>query len=79
MKLYLLGVSTIHAAKRWPAPDGWVEVNEPVGTIGIAHYARKQLEDMVLVDLPKPGEEAWVRIEQADASAARVTGWKLRD
>lgn len=31
----------------------WIRVDESIGTIGITHYAQKELGDIVFVELPK--------------------------
>lgn len=34
----------------------WIRVNGDTGTVGITHYAQKQLGDIVFVELPKVGD-----------------------
>jgi glycine cleavage system H protein len=34
----------------------WIRVNGKTGTVGITHYAQKQLGDIVFVELPKVGD-----------------------
>ena len=34
----------------------WIRLDEDIGTIGITHYAQKELGDIVFVELPKVGD-----------------------
>ncbi|HEX8555105.1 MAG TPA: glycine cleavage system protein GcvH [Sphingomonas sp.] len=35
----------------------WIEVDGPIGTVGISEYAQSQLGDIVFVDVPADGRE----------------------
>ena len=33
----------------------WIDVKDGIGTVGVSHYAQKELGDIVYVELPKMG------------------------
>lgn len=35
----------------------WIEVKDGIGTVGVTHYAQKELGDIVYVELPKAGSQ----------------------
>ena len=41
---------------RYTKEHEWIELNGPVGTVGITDYAQGTLGDIVFVDLPKVGD-----------------------
>ncbi len=43
------------ATFRYSKEHQWIDVKGDVGTIGITDYAQNQLNEIVSVDLPKPG------------------------
>jgi len=43
------------ATFRYSKQHQWIDVNGDIGTIGITDYAQSQLNEIVSVDLPKPG------------------------
>jgi glycine cleavage system H protein len=43
------------AKLRYSKQHQWIDVSGDIGTIGITDYAQSQLNEIVSVDLPKPG------------------------
>lgn len=43
----------------------WIEVNKGIGTVGVTHYAQKELGDIVYVELPQVGKEVKASQEAA--------------
>jgi hypothetical protein len=43
------------AKLRYSREHQWIDVSGDMGTIGITDYAQSQLNEIVSVDLPKPG------------------------
>jgi glycine cleavage system H protein len=44
-------------AYRYTKDHAWVDLKGEVATIGITDYAQSQLNDVVFVDLPRPGKK----------------------
>ena len=42
---------------RYTKDHEWIQMNGPIGTVGITDYAQRELGDVVYVELPKPGTQ----------------------
>lgn len=42
---------------RFSLSHEWVQVNGKIGTVGITHYAQKELGEIVYIELPKVGQK----------------------
>lgn len=43
--------------KRYTESHEWIEIEGPIGTVGVTDYAQKELGDIVYVELPQVGKK----------------------